>query len=215
TMSRLIKEMLPRDVRVSKDTQDLLMDCCLGGLPRWLYVSAWAEFINLISSEANEICSKEDKRTIAPEHVLQALESLGFSSYLAEVQAAYDQHKSETLPTVHPIAPLPPLPALPLLMRQVGLEAGAAHGGVGAAAGSGLYDMHLSQLSLSALHSLPTNPPSRSSAPLQESPRALGRSSSSKASGPVGMSEEEAIAEQQKMFAEARAAMLNLQRPPS
>ncbi|CAI7777213.1 unnamed protein product [Closterium sp. NIES-53] len=42
TMSRLIKEMLPRDVRVSKDTQDLLMDCCLGGLPRWLYVSAWA-----------------------------------------------------------------------------------------------------------------------------------------------------------------------------
>ncbi|CAI7828411.1 unnamed protein product [Closterium sp. NIES-54] len=132
TMSRLIKEMLPRDVRVSKDTQDLLMDCCL-------------EFINLISSEANEICSKEDKRTIAPEHVLQALESLGFSSYLAEVQAAYDQHKSETL----------------------------------------------------------------------ESPRALGRSSSSKASGPVGMSEEEAIAEQQKMFAEARAAMLNLQRPPS
>ncbi|CAI5947196.1 unnamed protein product [Closterium sp. NIES-64] len=132
TMSRLIKEMLPRDVRVSKDTQDLLMDCCL-------------EFINLISSEANEMCSKEDKRTIAPEHVLQALESLGFSSYLAEVQAAYDQHKSETL----------------------------------------------------------------------ESPRALGRSSSSKASGAVGMSEEEAIAEQQKMFAEARAAMLNLQRPPS
>ncbi|CAI5477100.1 unnamed protein product, partial [Closterium sp. Yama58-4] len=84
TMIRLIKEMLPRDVRVSKDTQDLLMDCCL-------------EFINLISSEANEMCSKEDKRTIAPEHVLQALESLGFSSYLAEVQAAYDQHKSETL----------------------------------------------------------------------------------------------------------------------
>ncbi len=33
-----------------------------------------AEFINLISSESNEICSKEEKRTIAPEHVLRALE---------------------------------------------------------------------------------------------------------------------------------------------
>ncbi|CAI5477101.1 unnamed protein product, partial [Closterium sp. Yama58-4] len=51
--------------------------------------------------------------------------------------------------------------------------------------------------------------------PVQESPRALGRSSSSKAAGAAGMSEEEAIAEQQKMFAEARAAMLNLQRPSS
>ncbi|CAI5943699.1 unnamed protein product [Closterium sp. NIES-65] len=124
-----------------------LMDSCLmdSCLVDSCFLAASPEFINLISSEANEMCSKEDKRTIAPEHVLQALESLGFSSYLAEVQAAYDQHKSETL----------------------------------------------------------------------ESPRALGRSSSSKASGAVGMSEEEAIAEQQKMFAEARAAMLNLQRPPS
>lgn len=33
-----------------------------------------AEFINLISSESNEVCNREDKRTIAPEHVLKALE---------------------------------------------------------------------------------------------------------------------------------------------
>ena len=31
------------------------------------------EFINLVSSESNEVCSREDKRTIAPEHVIQAL----------------------------------------------------------------------------------------------------------------------------------------------
>jgi hypothetical protein len=34
----------------------------------------FAEFINLVSSESNEVCSREDKRTIAPEHVLKALE---------------------------------------------------------------------------------------------------------------------------------------------
>jgi len=31
------------------------------------------EFINLVSSESNEVCNKEERRTIAPEHVLKAL----------------------------------------------------------------------------------------------------------------------------------------------
>ncbi|CAK9147849.1 unnamed protein product [Ilex paraguariensis] len=62
TMTKIIKEMLPPDVRVARDTQDLLIECCV-------------EFINLISSESNEVCGKEEKRTIAPEHVLKALEA--------------------------------------------------------------------------------------------------------------------------------------------
>lgn len=31
------------------------------------------EFIHLISSEANEICEQESKKTIAPEHIIGAL----------------------------------------------------------------------------------------------------------------------------------------------
>ncbi|KAJ7956558.1 Nuclear transcription factor Y subunit B [Quillaja saponaria] len=84
TMTKIIKEMLPPDVRVARDAQDLLIECCV-------------EFINLISSESNEVCSKEDKRTIAPEHVLKALEFLGFGEYIEEVYAAYQQHKFETM----------------------------------------------------------------------------------------------------------------------
>uniref|UniRef100_G3MR92 Protein Dr1 n=1 Tax=Amblyomma maculatum TaxID=34609 RepID=G3MR92_AMBMU len=84
TMCKIIKEMLPPDVRVARDTQDLLVECCV-------------EFINLISSESNEVCSREDKRTIAPEHVLKALEVLGFGEYIEDVYAAYEQHKLETL----------------------------------------------------------------------------------------------------------------------
>ncbi|CAI9281564.1 unnamed protein product [Lactuca saligna] len=87
TMTKIIKEMLPPDVRVARDTQDLLIECCV-------------EFINLISSESNEVCSREDKRTIAPEHVLKALEVLGFGDYIEEVYAAYEQHKLETVDTV-------------------------------------------------------------------------------------------------------------------
>nr|DAD35211.1 TPA_asm: hypothetical protein HUJ06_005851 [Nelumbo nucifera] len=60
-------------------------------------VSLPKEFINLISSESNEVCSQEEKRTIAPEHVLKALEVLGFHDYIEEVYAAYEQHKLETL----------------------------------------------------------------------------------------------------------------------
>ncbi|KAH0936672.1 hypothetical protein HID58_004133 [Brassica napus] len=76
---------LPKgDVRVARDAQDLLIECCV-------------EFINLISSASNEVCNKEDKRTIAPEHVLKALQVLGFGEYVEEVYSAYEQHKYELL----------------------------------------------------------------------------------------------------------------------
>ena len=48
-------------------------------------ISLWiilSEFIHLIASEANEICNKQTKKTISPEHVIQALESLGFHNYI-------------------------------------------------------------------------------------------------------------------------------------
>jgi len=66
TMFKIIKEMLPPDVRVARDAQDLLVECCV-------------EFINLLSSESNEVCSREEKKTIAPEHVLKALSVSLFS----------------------------------------------------------------------------------------------------------------------------------------
>ncbi|KOM40135.1 protein Dr1 homolog [Vigna umbellata] len=84
TMTKIIKEMLPPDVRVARDAQDLLIECCV-------------EFINLVSSESNEVCNKEERRTIAPEHVLKALGVLGFGDYIEEVYAAYEQHKLETM----------------------------------------------------------------------------------------------------------------------
>lgn len=87
TMTKIIKEMLPPDVRVARDCQDLLIECCV-------------EFINLLSSESNEVCNREDKKTIAPEHVMKALEALGFGEYIEEVYSAYEQHRLETVDTV-------------------------------------------------------------------------------------------------------------------
>lgn len=39
------------------------------------------EFIHLLSSEANEICNQKSKKTISAEHVLDALEKLGFNDF--------------------------------------------------------------------------------------------------------------------------------------
>jgi len=82
TISKMIKEMLPDDVRCSNDTRDLILECCV-------------EFIHLVSSEANEVCNKENKKTIAPEHVLKALTELGFKEFVEDVSDVYEKHKIE------------------------------------------------------------------------------------------------------------------------
>lgn len=71
-VNKLIKETLPQ-VRVSNETRELIIQCC-------------NEFIHLVSSEANEICNKNAKKTIMPEHVLEALKTLGFASYLQDCE---------------------------------------------------------------------------------------------------------------------------------
>ncbi|KAI5109284.1 protein Dr1 [Silurus meridionalis] len=58
-INKMIKETLP-NVRVANDARELVVNCC-------------TEFIHLVSSEANEICNKSEKKTISPEHVINAL----------------------------------------------------------------------------------------------------------------------------------------------
>ncbi|KAJ2989175.1 hypothetical protein NUW54_g8872 [Trametes sanguinea] len=54
-----------------------------------------SEFIHLISSEANEICEQESKKTIAPEHIISALKRLGFESFTDEVESVLKDHKQQ------------------------------------------------------------------------------------------------------------------------
>ncbi|RKP03274.1 hypothetical protein CXG81DRAFT_9742, partial [Caulochytrium protostelioides] len=79
TVHKLIQEMMPPDIACSKETRDVLSDCCV-------------EFIHLISSEANDVCEKTAKKTIAGEHVLQALENLGFGDFVPDVRDVYEEH---------------------------------------------------------------------------------------------------------------------------
>ncbi|TRM68350.1 histone-fold-containing protein [Schizophyllum amplum] len=80
TVAKMITEILPNDIVCAKDTRDLIIECCV-------------EFIHLLSSEANDVCEKESKKTIAPEHIISALKTLGFDSFTAEVEDVLKDHK--------------------------------------------------------------------------------------------------------------------------
>jgi down-regulator of transcription 1 len=82
TVQKLISEILPSELTFSKESRDLLIECCV-------------EFIHLISSEANEICEQEMKKTISSDHVVKVLVELGFEDYVQEIQEIAVEHKEQ------------------------------------------------------------------------------------------------------------------------
>lgn len=61
---------------------DLMIDCC-------------TEFIQLVTSEANEICATDNKATMNPEHIIKALQQLEFSEFEPELLQLLEQFKQE------------------------------------------------------------------------------------------------------------------------
>lgn len=83
TMAQKIREAFPSEMRVAGATMDLLIECC-------------TEFVQLVTSEANDICSKESKATMNPEQIIQALQQLEFPEFEAELLQLLEQFKQET-----------------------------------------------------------------------------------------------------------------------
>ena len=82
TVQKLISELLPAELTFAKESHDLLIDYCV-------------QFIQLVSSEANEICERETKKTISADHVVKALIELGFEDYVQEIQEIAVEHKEQ------------------------------------------------------------------------------------------------------------------------
>ncbi|EDV26829.1 Protein Dr1 [Trichoplax sp. H2] len=81
TIQKFIKEVVP-GVRVSNDAKDLISNIC-------------NEFVHMVSSESNSICSQKNKKTIFPEHVIEALKNLGFEGYVGELKKVLGDLKTE------------------------------------------------------------------------------------------------------------------------
>ncbi|CAN6662654.1 negative cofactor 2 complex subunit beta [Trichomonascus vanleenenianus] len=80
TVQKIVSEIVPSELVFSKDTRDALIECCV-------------EFIMILSTQSNDIAEKESKKTIASEHVIKALEELGFQDYIAPIQTVMQEHK--------------------------------------------------------------------------------------------------------------------------
>ncbi|GAA5958665.1 hypothetical protein JCM8115_000318 [Rhodotorula mucilaginosa] len=80
TVHKLVQEFLPAGFTATKEVKDLMVDCC-------------KEFLLTVSSEANEICEKDSKKTMSPEHIVSALKELGFDEFVAQVEDVFKEHK--------------------------------------------------------------------------------------------------------------------------
>lgn len=80
-VNKMIKEMLPH-IRVANNSRELILNCC-------------TEFILLLSSQSNEICEKRQKKTILPEHVMDAMQELGYGHYVPEVKDVLVDFKTQ------------------------------------------------------------------------------------------------------------------------
>lgn len=80
TVQKIIGEILPKDMAISKEARDAITECSV-------------EFIMMLSTQSNDIAEKEAKKTIASDHVVKALEELDFHNYLDIINKVLDEHK--------------------------------------------------------------------------------------------------------------------------
>ncbi|VVT46415.1 uncharacterized protein SAPINGB_P001202 [Magnusiomyces paraingens] len=74
-VSRIMKNALPDNAKISKEAKECMQECV-------------SEFVSFITSEASEKCCAERRKTVNGEDILFAMMSLGFENY-AEVLKIY------------------------------------------------------------------------------------------------------------------------------
>ena len=77
-LNKMIKELVP-NIRIANDSRELILNCC-------------TEFIHLLSSEANDICNKQQKKTISPEHILAGRLVYNLWSDLTQIDRQLDKN---------------------------------------------------------------------------------------------------------------------------
>ena len=60
-----------------------------------LALSCCAEFIQLVTAEANQMVDSEKKQTMSPEHVLRAIQQLEFDNWQADLTSTISEFKTE------------------------------------------------------------------------------------------------------------------------
>lgn len=80
-IGRIIKNNLPKEVKLSKDAKETFQECV-------------TEFISFITSEASERCSEEKRKTINGEDIVNALNALGFEHYTPILKIYLEKYRA-------------------------------------------------------------------------------------------------------------------------
>jgi histone H3/H4 len=83
-VSRIMKESLPDNSKISKDAKECIQECV-------------SEFISFVTSEASDRCMHEKRKTINAEDILWAMNSLGFDSYHETLNLYLNKHREVNL----------------------------------------------------------------------------------------------------------------------
>ncbi|KAK2399951.1 nuclear factor Y, subunit B6 [Trifolium repens] len=111
---RIMRRILPSHAKISDDAKETIQECV-------------SEYISFITSEANERCQKEQRKTITAEDLLWAMGKLGFDDYVnplafylqfyreSEGEPASIRRTSSHVLSHPPPIPLPMQQQMPLL----------------------------------------------------------------------------------------------------
>ncbi|AET39580.1 negative cofactor 2 transcription regulator complex subunit NCB2 Ecym_4545 [Eremothecium cymbalariae DBVPG len=80
TVQKIISEVLDSELTFSKEAREIIID-------------AGIEFIMILSGMASEMAESEAKKTIAPDHVIKALQELEFEEFIPYLEQILAQHK--------------------------------------------------------------------------------------------------------------------------
>ena len=80
TVQKLISEILDEDVTFNKDSREII-------------IKSGIEFLMILASMSSEMAENDAKKTIAPEHVLKALEELEYGIFIPHLEKVLAEFK--------------------------------------------------------------------------------------------------------------------------
>ncbi|KAI5180876.1 down-regulator of transcription 1 [Nematocida sp. AWRm80] len=83
SVDKIISNVLENRMVCSREVKHLLLNAC-------------AEFVHILATESNEICEKEQRKTVTHEHVYTALSNLGYKSYIPECTEEYKEYQEQS-----------------------------------------------------------------------------------------------------------------------
>mmetsp|Transcript_11489 Transcript_11489/g.11506 ORF Transcript_11489/g.11506 Transcript_11489/m.11506 type:complete len:162 (+) Transcript_11489:104-589(+) len=79
-VARIMKKMLPVTAKIAKDGKECMQECV-------------SEFISFITSEAEDRCLQEKRKTVSGDDILWAMGTLGFDNYVEPLNLYLEKYR--------------------------------------------------------------------------------------------------------------------------